>query len=272
MKKTVYLQLLMLFAAMPLMAQHVVSGVVTDKNGVPIKGAVVSGMEVYNAETNLDGSFSIESLVPVKKIKVTAPGMNFRVVKAKKDVVVKMKPQTFWNKQPEKWSPFVSLQFGIPAYNEFSIGVMAGIVKKYGFYIKGLYGKPQETTGEFSSFNSGYSVYSGSNTGNFTGNYKYSRSSLTGGFMFRLGSPLYIYTGFGYSFEKMAYETATTPRQWYKLVYTGYDEDHEFGGMDFEVGLMLRYKWVVLNGGFNLCTLDEGAFRPCGHIGLGVCF
>lgn len=254
----------MLFAALPMMAQYSLSGVVTDKYGVPIKGAVVSGMGVYNAETGIDGSFMMESLVRVKKVKVTAPGMNYKIAKARNNMTVRLKQETFWNKKPEKSSFFVLAEVGIPAYNETAYGAMVGVVKKHGFYLKGMYSPAKETKlGQIET------NYHRSDDPALSGKYQYSCSTLNAGYIYRLGTPLYIYIGGGIGKEKMAVEAASEDG-WYEDT-DGKRVDFERGTTpSIELGLMFKYDHLLINSGLGLT--GEDLDKLIGHIGIGYIF
>ena len=85
-----------------------------------------------------------------------------------------------------------------------SYGIMVGIVKKVGGYVKAKYNfKNQVTDGECTS--DGLNA-SGSELW-FSGNAVGSRLAVTGGLMIRMAKPLYLYVGGGYGYKKLAWET-----------------------------------------------------------------
>lgn len=247
------------------MAQHTVSGVVLDQYGIPVNGAKVSGLDVYSTETGFDGRFVLESLIPLKKVKVNAPGMLQKQKRARDGMVIKMKPQTFWNARPEKWSPFILAEMEVPQYNEMPVGLMVGIVKKWGVYMRGVYSyNAKETSGE----NVYYDVecFSSSKpTHSLSGNYQQSYNSLSVGFIYRPVLPLSIYVGAGVAQAECALESSDK-NQYYKYERLTY-KDEIMG----EIGLMFAKKNLIVNIGVDY---NEGRHHSGlnAHLGIGYIF
>lgn len=264
--KKIFLFLMFLSSLSLSAQQYEVSGKVVDKKtGTPIEGAEVTSLGVYKAETGYDGTFTLKSLVPLKNVKVTAPGKNYEQKKAVNGMTVKMKPQTVWNAKPEKWSPFVGLEIGIPHYNELSIGIMAGVIKRHGGYVKVLFSPSQSTNGTFSE-----SYHNVADNHVLTGNYKYSASFYGAGYMYRVGAPLNVYVGGGYMVSKMALEkydgTYMEPGR-----YSGFPEntkESKGNGPYAEIGAMGVYKHAFMNLGCAVGFHDGG--DATAHVQLGI--
>lgn len=273
--KKILLFLLLLSSLSISAQQYEVSGTVVDKKtGTPIEGAVVTSLGVYKAETGYDGSFTLKSMVPLKSVKVTAPGMNYQKKRASNGMTIKMKPQTMWNAKPENWSSFIGLEYGIPKYNELSIGIMAGMVKKHGFYVKALFSPSQATDGELdyyhghSSYNYYLDLYNQDRC--LTGEYKYSVSSYGAGYVYNALAPLNVYIGGGYMIKKLALQTKEgkyvepASYSWYSNDFNGMQDDSSYG----EVGVMGIYKQFFVNAGCQLFFGDETS----AHVNVGIGF
>lgn len=245
--------------------------VVDKKTGTPIAGATVTSMGAYTTETDYDGSFKLSSMVPLKSVKVTAPGMNYETKKATQGMTVGMKSQTFWNKKPEKWSPFVSLEFGIPRFNELSLGFMAGYVKTHGFYVKALFSPSKE-----------YGGYERDPRNKLTGNYSYSLSTYGAGYICRVISPLYLYAGAGYMYSGGLLFETTEERNVRPSINDNsgefeaiIDNSPEFGAISFEAGVMGVYKKITVNVGCSVDVIGCFGYRdplPHFHVGAGYMF
>lgn len=126
-----------------------------------------------------------------------------------------------------------------------SYGLMVGVVKKWGWYLKAKYDfKSQETVAECT------------NDGNnmqgtpmwFTGETASSRLAVTTGIMYRLAKPLYMYLGAGYGYKKLAWEMAegesgTNSNQWAE------NTDETFTGVEADLGLVLRAGNFAISAG-----------------------
>lgn len=192
MKKIlISLAMLMIFAAFS-NAQNVITGKILDKNGIPIPGARISvkgGNESTLSE--FDGSYRLVSEEPLKKISVDYVGYNSQSVKVQKSVHdIFMQKSNIWNRVPSKVNWIVSVQSAFPeSLEQPSFGLMAGCVKKFGFYVKAMGGfLPGETAT--------------SNSVSMT--LKSPANMATAGIICRLGSALHLTVGGGYAERKIS--------------------------------------------------------------------
>ena len=145
-----------------------------------------------------------------------------------------------------------------------SFGLMVGVVKKWGWYLKAKYDfKNQETVGECDS--DGLSM-DGTPMW-FTGETASSRMAITTGAMYRVAKPLYLYLGAGYGYKKLAWEMAegesgTNSDQWAE------NQDETFKGIEADLGLVLRMKNIALSAG-----LQSNSFKYFeATLGVGIMF
>lgn len=126
-----------------------------------------------------------------------------------------------------------------PAHTSF--GVMAGIVAKYGAYVRfrSDFGK---TSAELECDDTGALTSGGIGTPYYKeGSSAKSRFSITGGYLHRFIKPLYGYVGAGYGQRTLAWETVEG--EWVKNV------DHSVSGLATEIGLVGQYKGYSLSLG-----------------------
>lgn len=138
-----------------------------------------------------------------------------------------------------------------------SFGIMVGIVKKAGGYVKAKYNfKNQSTDGECTSDGlnaSGNELW-------FSGNTASSRLAITGGALFRLAMPLYLYAGAGYGYKKLAWETMDG--RWME------NSDETVKGIEVETGLILRAKNFAFSAG-----VQSNSFKYMeATVGIGIMF
>lgn len=138
-----------------------------------------------------------------------------------------------------------------------SYGLMVGIVKKFGGYIKAKYNfANQSTDGECT----GEGLDGAGAEYWFSGETKGSRLSVTAGAMFRLAKPLYLYAGGGYGYKKLAWETVDG--QWLE------NADETYQGVEAETGLVLRLKNFALSAG-----VQSNSFKYMeATVGIGIMF
>lgn len=145
----------------------------------------------------------------------------------------------------------------------FSYGLMVGVVKKWGWYLKAKYDfKSQATTTECT--NDGNNM-SGTPLW-FTGNTATSRLAITTGAMLRLAKPLYMYAGAGYGYKKLAWELAEgqdgAEGTWAE------NTDETFKGIEADLGLVLRMKNIAITAG-----IQSNQFKYYeATVGLGIMF
>lgn len=244
MKKLFLLIGLCLAGTAWLSAQNIVSGTVTDKKGNPIPGVkveILGGTE--STITELDGTFRLETGSPARKVKVYYAGMQSKTQKVKPDMLIKMSETSWWNEKPDKYHWMLGVQAVFPeeASATPSWGLMLGRVKNWGWYVKGVYSKPQTTMDvEPETFVSEPWL---------TGEMKNSYCAAVGGVMYRLHCPIYAYLGAGYVDRKVTYELANG--EYLK------NELFSYSGAALDFGLMIRLKHIALNGGFLMSIVDK---------------
>lgn len=138
-----------------------------------------------------------------------------------------------------------------------SFGIMVGIVKKAGGYVKAKYNfKNQSTDGECTSDGmnaSGNELW-------FSGNTASSRLAITGGALFRVAMPLYVYAGAGFGYKKLAWETMD--ERWIE------NTDETVSGIEAEAGLIFRAKNFAVSAG-----VQSNSFKYMeATVGIGIMF
>ncbi len=139
----------------------------------------------------------------------------------------------------------------------FSYGVMVGLVKKYGPYVKAKYDFKDNST-DLECTNDGFNE-----AGNevwFTGQKKNTRMSLTAGAMMRVALPLYVFAGAGYGYKTLAWETVDG--NWAK------NKENSYSGLEFETGLVYRYTNYAVSAGVQTNQFKFWEF----NIGVGIMF
>ena len=145
-----------------------------------------------------------------------------------------------------------------------SFGLMVGVVKKTGWYLKAKYDfKSQETIaecdGEGNDF-SGIPMW-------FTGETATSRMAITTGLMHRLAKSFYLYWGAGYGYKKLAWEMAegesgTNSDKWAE------NSDESYNGVEADLGLVLRTGNVAFTAG-----VQSNSFKYFeATVGIGIMF
>lgn len=120
-----------------------------------------------------------------------------------------------------------------------SYGIMLGIVKKWGAYVKVMHSFNGQST-DFTCDELG-NIDGGSQKAWLTGEKANSRFSITGGVMYRVALPVYFYLGAGYGYKKLAWEMEGN--KWAEV------SDHTTTGLESEVGIICRIKNVALSAG-----------------------
>lgn len=136
-----------------------------------------------------------------------------------------------------------------------SYGVMLGIVKQYGGYIKAKYNLKSVNT-DLECNEKGFT-----DTGNevwFDGNKDQSRLSITGGALIRLAKPTYLYAGLGYGNYTYAWETSD--KKWAK------NTNSSVSGMEVEAGIIANWKNVAFSAGIETCQFKYWEL----NVGIGV--
>lgn len=198
MKTRIFVVLIALFTVcFTGFSQNTIKGKVVDKKGNPVVGTRITLNNGTIATTDFDGCFEIEAVTGEKAV-ANCVGMQEKKFKMKDDMVIKLTKTNGWNRKPTKYSPFVMLQGGkLVDEQGAAVGVMAGMVKKIGWYAKFMV-----SIDDISGKN-GYDVDvtsdRGINIGNYwtTGNYTVGYRQFTAGGVIRLGCPLHLCLGAG---------------------------------------------------------------------------
>jgi len=261
MKKLLLLGFFLSLGSLYLSAQNTVSGTVTDKKGNPVPGAKVEikgGTE--STITELDGTFTLETKTPAKKVKVYYVGMQSKEQKVTPGMLIKMSDSSWWREKPDKYRWLVGVQTAIPNddYNYPSFGLMLGRVKNIGWYVKGVYSKVPKTDGSIG--NTEEEIYSHWLTGKMEQSYW----NASAGVIVRLWSPIHVYVGTGYSNRKVAWEE-------FDGNCVRYEPDC-YDGVIIECGMMLKIKKFFVNGGVILNNNSNYFKDRVGNFGIGMYF
>ena len=137
--------------------------------------------------------------------------------------------------------------------SRLSYGIMIGIVKKTGGYIK--------MKSDFGSISSEEEVDKNTvDTYWYNGNKQYSRLAITGGLLQRVLTPLYLYVGAGYGYKNVAWQTVEDI--WVK------NKKISYSGLEAEVGGIYRINNLAISLGMQ--TNSFKMFEGC--LGIGIMF
>lgn len=139
--------------------------------------------------------------------------------------------------------------------SRLSYGIMIGIVKRTGGYIKvksdfGSISAEKEKEVDKDNVNSYW----------YTGEEEYSRLAITGGLLQRVLAPLYLYVGAGYGYKNVAWETVE--HVWLK------NKKISYSGVEAEVGGIYRINNLAVSLGVQ--TNSFKMFEGC--LGIGIMF
>lgn len=138
-----------------------------------------------------------------------------------------------------------------------SFGAMIGIVKKFGGYVKG-HSNFKSAEDDIECNEKGFT-----DTGNevwFSGAEAQSRLAITGGLLYRVAKPLYLYGGLGYG--QYTYSRQTSDGLWAKNI------DSSVDGVEIEAGIMGRWKSLALSAGVETCQMKYWEL----NLGVGIFF
>ena len=139
-----------------------------------------------------------------------------------------------------------------------SYGIMVGVVRKWGGYVKAKY--------SFSSLSTDVTVDDAgvvegtSAKAWFTGADKSERFSITAGALYRITLPLYAYAGIGYGNKTLAWEMADG--KWAEA------SDHSAKGIESEIGAIYRYKEFAVSLGVENTAFKYWEF----NVGVAIMF
>jgi hypothetical protein len=149
-------------------------------------------------------------------------------------------------------SPVAGICSGFPSF-----GIMLGIVKRTGFYLKFMNGFVSVT-------GSGY-VDEKTNADLFTGKTKQELLCFTGGLLQRLWKPVYIYAGVGYGRRKLyceVYDGTLSSTCWRQ------QESRSFEGLEYEIGGIYRYRNLAITS-----SVETNQFKICQiNFGIGIMY
>ncbi len=120
-----------------------------------------------------------------------------------------------------------------------SYGVMVGIVRKWGGYVKAKYSFTNLST-DASAHDNGV-IEGTSSQAWYTGNDQSGRFSVTAGALYRAALPFYLYAGLGYGNKTLAWEMADG--RWAEAA------DHTYKGLEAEVGAIYRFGNYAVSAG-----------------------
>lgn len=264
MKKLTAMLLTAICAANVSVAQETVTGVVVDKKGNPLPGVRIEVPGTPDQTiSDLDGTFTLyRSDQSKKKVYATYAGMNPKKVKIKDGMRIKMKEYNWWTKKPDKWNWFVNAIVAVPN-NPFvsdkshhvmnpAYGIMFGRVKNWGYYVKGI----------TNTFNGSLSEWNEETSG-FIDKQKSTYWSATGGAIVRLGCPIHLYVGAGYS--DYTHCIRNMSGEWFDY------SDSRVKGLNVEYGLMLRIRKVMVSLGASWGNATDED-KCAGNFGIGYTF
>lgn len=139
-----------------------------------------------------------------------------------------------------------------------SYGIMLGIVRRWGGYVKVKYSFTGQST-DLSCDDDGI-VEGTSDKAWFTGEKEASRFAVTAGGMLRMALPLYLYAGVGYGYKKLAWEMVDN--RWAEA------SQHSYTGLESEIGLIYRMKNFAIS-----CGVQDNRFKYWeANVGIAIMF
>lgn len=139
-----------------------------------------------------------------------------------------------------------------------SYGVMIGIVREWGGYVKAKYSFSSLSTD--ASANDAGVIDGTSSRAWFTGDDKSGRFSVTAGALYRVILPLYLYAGVGYGNKTLAWEMADG--RWAKA------SEHSNKGFESEIGAIYRFGNYAVSAG-----IENTSFKYWeANIGVAIMF
>ena len=198
MKKTLTIVLMLLTGLNMVVAQNELRGKVVDSDGKPIAGVKITDSKGENKTvSDMNGQFKFNTAEGIGRVKASYMGLADASATAKSGMVIKMGSNSWWNKKPEKYQWFVGPQVVLTSDEGHpSFGLMVGRVKNWGWYVRGNF------NGLISDCNEHYD-----DTPIFDGRKPIVRHwSATAGVIRRLGCPIHLYLGAGFTQRRVAWE------------------------------------------------------------------
>lgn len=234
-------------------AQNKVTGVVVDKHGSPVPGAMVNAKgTAVKAVTGMDGTFSIDLPYNVKKLTFRYGGYGTVSKTVAPEMQVKMRKSN--GTHDDNW--FLSFQIAVPDVKQArpAYGFMAGWCRGFGAYMKGVFRARPDVETPF-----GYLVDT-DNLPWYTGKFKASYNCMTWGGMMNLYSPVYLYAGLGWAMRNVYHELPDGD-------YLG-SADDSYVQVALEIGVMYKFRSIMINAGFT----GHPGYGCVGNFGVGYCF
>ena len=271
MKKTLTIVLMLLTGLNMVVAQNELRGKVVDSDGKPIAGVKITDSKGENQTvSDMNGQFKFNTAEGIGRVKASYMGLADASAKAKSGMVIKMGSNSWWSKKPEKYQWLVGPQVVLTSDEGHpSFGLMVGRVKNWGWYVRGNFNGLISHCDDYS-----YDVL---DNAIFDGRKPITRHwSATAGVMRRLGCPIHLYIGAGYTERRVAWEAIDGQRYLYR--------PDSYIGPTGEAGLMVRFNNFFVNGSAMLVpAFYKGEFgydysNGDGHvevnvsIGLGILF
>lgn len=253
MKKFLMLSVALAAMSMPVMAQTAITGTVTDTKGVAMPGAKVQVKGTNESVlTNMDGTFSVVTSQAKPKLRAEYAGWNPTTKKGKDGMVIKMGKAGWLRFKPERYQLFVGANVVFPdsKVKYAAPGLMLGVVKNFGLYVKGQFNGTVDDADANGS------------DGWFTGKEKRKYWSASAGVMARVLGPVYLYAGAGFE-ERSIYWEFLDGKYW--------GAEGSYDGAMVEAGGMLRFGGFFVNGGVQLNAKHDMG-KPKGHFGVGIYF
>lgn len=245
---------ILMVSALSAYAQNPVSGIVVDKSGSPIPGALVSAKGTdLTALTGVDGTFSIDVPYSVSKLVFRYGGYGKVSKPADQGMEVTMRKSSGVSSD----NFFASFQIAVPNVTQArpAFGFMTGWCGNFGGYMKGVFrgdGGLEYT----------YSVHEYIEDLWVTGNHVATFNSLSWGAIVSLYSPVYAYAGLGCAWRNVYYELAGG--DWVRSSKDSYGD----GAFALDLGLMFRYQCIMVNAGM----IAVPGYGCSGNFGVGYCF
>ena len=270
MKKTLTIVLMLLSSLNAVVAQNELRGTVVDSDGKPIAGVKIADSKGENVTvSDMNGQFKFNTAEGIGNVTASYMGFGDASAKAKPGMVIKMGSNSWWSKKPEKYQWFVGPQVVLTSDEGHpSFGLMLGRVKNWGWYVRGNF------NGLISDCDD-YTFYYDDII--FDGRKAITRHwSATAGVMRRLGCPIHLYIGAGFTERRVAWEAIDGQRYLYR--------PESYIGPTGEAGLMVRFNNFFVNGSAMLVPAfykgefkydyrnDDGHVEVNVSIGLGILF
>lgn len=143
-----------------------------------------------------------------------------------------------------------------------SYGLMVGVVKKWGMYVKAKYDfKSLDTEGECTNDIKGDW---------YTGETDRNRFAITAGAMYHVAIPLYLYAGGGYGFKNTAwevYDQFNLEENWQGTAWRK-NTDESANGFEAEIGAIYRLNNLAMSLGFQTNSFKYAEVT----VGVGIMF